>query len=343
MKKSVLLIAAFVMGIAATGFGQSITLNDTSYVYLDDHITGLTDATENMTMEAWVKPDSTGGWNDWCAAVYLRNDEGASLGMNLTNYRKDTVEMIPLWQDIYWIAPEIYLSIGTWQHIAMTVDVAANSMKGYLNGQLVYTYVADGGDNPDLVAQNCTGTTTNTISGNAVNAPFTIGKDRYHESWTGRTYKGGIDEVRIWNTTLTDAEIAANWNTKLNGDETGLVAYYDFTTILGSVVTNGGVGPTATIWGEDSETGEEGAPASNGIDSRRVEQLDNVRVYAHQNTVVVENGNGSANIEIMNVVGQVVLQEQIEGDARFDIEQGNVYIVKVSRGDRTYATKVLVR
>ncbi|MEN8202529.1 MAG: LamG-like jellyroll fold domain-containing protein [Bacteroidota bacterium] len=340
MKKSLLIAAAAFF--AASVYGQSLVLNDTSYVYLDDYITGLTDATENMTLEAWIKPDSTGGWKDWCAAIYLRNDEGASLGMNITNYRKDTLEMIPLWQDIYWIAPEIYLEIGEWQHIAMTVDVAANSMKGYLNGQLVYTYVADGGDNPDLVAQNCVGTTTYTVSGNPVNAPFTIGKDRYHESWTGRTFKGGIDEVRVWNTTLTDDDIAASWNMALNGDEEGLVAYYNFTTIIGAVVTNGGVGPTGTIWGEDSTTGEEGEPV-DGTGFSKLPVLDNVKVYSYLNTLYIENGNGAADVEIFNVTGQLVRATQINGDASFELDGSNIYIVKVSGEKGVLSTKVLVK
>ncbi|MBN2165646.1 MAG: T9SS type A sorting domain-containing protein [Marinilabiliaceae bacterium] len=44
----------------------------------------------------------------------------------------------------------------------------------------------------------------------------------------GEFFKGGIDEIRIWNTARTSNEIAAYKNTPLLGTETGLVAYYNF-------------------------------------------------------------------------------------------------------------------
>lgn len=39
-------------------------------------------------------------------------------------------------------------------------------------------------------------------------------------------FDGDICDVRIWNTARTDAEIAGDWNGRLTGNETGLVAYY---------------------------------------------------------------------------------------------------------------------
>lgn len=41
-------------------------------------------------------------------------------------------------------------------------------------------------------------------------------------------YKGGIDEVRIWNVARTAADIERNYGRYLVGNETGLVAYYTF-------------------------------------------------------------------------------------------------------------------
>ncbi len=345
MKKGLLLTFVAVVGFATASFGQSLVFNDSANsVYLDDHITGLTDAQEAITLESWIKPDTTGGWNNWTASIYLRNDEGASLGLNIASDADgDTLMMVPLWQDIYWIEPGIYVPINKWSHIAMTVDVATNTMKGYLNGALVYTYTGMAtDDDPDLIAQNCVGTTTNTVGAVVKDAPFTLGKDRYHETWFGRTYKGALDEVRVWNVALTDAEILASWNTKLVGDETGLVAYYDFTTVIGTIITNGGVGPTATIDGDDTAAGEEGAPtAITGINSRTV--LQNVNVYAYMNTLYIENGNGAADVEVFNVAGQLVKSIQINGDASMELNGNNVYIIKVSGEKGVYTSKVLVK
>ncbi|EDN70577.1 conserved hypothetical protein [Beggiatoa sp. PS] len=54
----------------------------------------------------------------------------------------------------------------------------------------------------------------------------------------GRLFEGQIDEVRIWNTARTQAEIQANMNITLQGNESGLVAYYPFDALLTSDQTS---------------------------------------------------------------------------------------------------------
>lgn len=46
--------------------------------------------------------------------------------------------------------------------------------------------------------------------------------------FSGRDFKGEIDEVRVWNTARTADQIAINRSTQLTGTEAGLVAYYTF-------------------------------------------------------------------------------------------------------------------
>lgn len=41
-------------------------------------------------------------------------------------------------------------------------------------------------------------------------------------------FHGSIDELRVWNVARSTAEIQGVMNTELNGDESGLVAYYTF-------------------------------------------------------------------------------------------------------------------
>ena len=57
---------------------------------------------------------------------------------------------------------------------------------------------------------------------------------------------GNLDEVRIWNTVRTQAEIQANMNTELTGSEINLVAYYNFNagqgTSLPDLTTNNNSG-----------------------------------------------------------------------------------------------------
>ncbi len=57
--------------------------------------------------------------------------------------------------------------------------------------------------------------------GSPVNIGFGFGASGYF-------FKGMIDEVRIWNVARTADEIKQNYQRRLSGDETGLVAYWDF-------------------------------------------------------------------------------------------------------------------
>jgi Concanavalin A-like lectin/glucanases superfamily len=331
MKKSLLILVAAIF--AANVFGQSFDCGDTTYVFLDDPITEIGAETNTLTIEAWVKPDTVGGFNDWAGLVFLRDvvDFTSASGLCAGAYSAHVSDSIPIawnWNDIYWIGTDAFFDIGVWNHVAMTVS--ATDIKTYKNGQLVHTWTpADDVDyeGTEVPVENWDGI-------------ITFGKDRYHETWTGRVWNGGIDEVRIWNKTLNDTEIAATWNTKLNGDETDLVAYYDFTTVIGSVVTNGGVGPTGTIFGADHSITEEGF-GPNSITEKAT--LDNVNVHAWNNIVYIQNGNGQANLEIYAITGQLVKSQQINGDANIQLSENNIYLVKVSNEKGVYVSKVLVK
>src|SRR5690606_16715512 len=47
-------------------------------------------------------------------------------------------------------------------------------------------------------------------------------------SGTDRNFPGMIDEVRIWNVTVPEAQLADHMNTAYCSDEPGLVGYYQF-------------------------------------------------------------------------------------------------------------------
>ncbi len=94
---------------------------------------------------------------------------------------------------------------GVWHHVAITRD-----------GTMITIFI-DGVQNnqtTDSFVRNLT-VTSNTA--------------RFGD-WVGynRPYQGKLDEVRIWNTPRSQADIQNNMNTTLTGNEAGLVAYYRF-------------------------------------------------------------------------------------------------------------------
>ncbi len=95
------------------------------------------------------------------------------------------------------------LAPNTWYHVAVTYDAATQEMKLYKDGVLVSS------------ATSVPPYTETTQFIGAFNSGF---------FWNGR-----IDEVRIWNVVRSAAEINANKNCALTGDEPGLKAYYNFT------------------------------------------------------------------------------------------------------------------
>ncbi|MGB6298881.1 MAG: LamG-like jellyroll fold domain-containing protein, partial [Rivularia sp. (in: cyanobacteria)] len=95
------------------------------------------------------------------------------------------------------------LEQDTWYHVAVTYDEITKVMRLYKNGDIV-----DTANNVDPVNGG-----NNTYIG------------RYS---SGYNFDGQIDEARIWNTARTETEIQDTLYATLNGDETNLVAYYNF-------------------------------------------------------------------------------------------------------------------
>ena len=137
--------------------------------------------TDTLTFTAWINPDSIGGSYN----TVLAKDGGGSA----SNY------WFGIWQDELDFGffsggsfREVFTSglniqAGTWQHIAASFDNAVDEVKLYLDGSLVHT-----------------GTLTFTPT--VVSADLSIGRSPDGEYW-----RGLLDDVRIYDTVLSDAEI----------------------------------------------------------------------------------------------------------------------------------------
>lgn len=118
-----------------------------------------------------------------------------------------------------WAISKDTIQVGKWNHIAMTYDgsLAVDNLKIYLNGKLEDTQTAVGGMT-------------------LPNGPLLIGGNVYY------LFNGLMDEVRIWNHTLTSVEISSRFKTQLSGNESGLAAYYNFNNTFKDISANGNDG-----------------------------------------------------------------------------------------------------
>ena len=87
-----------------------------------------------------------------------------------------------------------------WHHVAMTYD--GNVARGYLDGTKVGEFPAT-----------------------EMHIPLFIGASR---DIKGISFRGLIDEVRIWSVARTQEQIQSSMNTTLTGQESGLVGYWNF-------------------------------------------------------------------------------------------------------------------
>jgi hypothetical protein len=121
---------------------------------------------------------------------------------------------------------------GEWVHVAGTSD--GSQVRIYVNG---------------VLRNSATGSLANENT-----APLRIGT-----SGSCSRFSGLMDEVRIWSVARTDAEIAANYNQRVDPAAPGLVSYWSFDESLSdqNVVdlspsgNNGTLGANASVGGDD--------------------------------------------------------------------------------------------
>ncbi|TDH27310.1 hypothetical protein EXU57_06890 [Segetibacter sp. 3557_3] len=151
------------------------------------------------TVECWVKRDALNGQN--ALLVGVRNDPN---GSRFSVHMGDN--LIGLWNGSVWSPVTMPTSFvpGKWYHIAVVIKAATSDV--YVNGVFI-------------------GSTTNGM-GTATGLPLIIGGGS--ATATGEVLNGAIDEVRVWNTQRTAAQIATARLDTVPASTAGLVAYYKF-------------------------------------------------------------------------------------------------------------------
>jgi hypothetical protein len=164
--------------------------------------------TTAVTIEAWFMRQGTP-----TTTQLLVNKEGEyEVGINAAGQIQWAfANTTPGWN---WVSTGYTVPVDQWTHVAVTYN--AGGINTYINGTLVHSYNGSGSLGDIYPALNT----------------LTIGA---RENATDQRFQGLIDEVRIWNTARSGAEIAANFDQALSGAEAGLVGYWRFAETGGNV------------------------------------------------------------------------------------------------------------
>ncbi|MEM1096678.1 MAG: LamG domain-containing protein, partial [Bacteroidota bacterium] len=213
----------------AQSAGASLLLDGT-----DDYMTVTSnttlDVTTAYTLEAWVYPTGTFDPNNEATRAHILSRWGIGgagnaaymLGLlgngkvRAANHDGTTTAGVN---------STVALTTGQWNHIASTF--ANGTLAIYING------VQQG---------QATGIVPPQVS---THYDFNIGR----ESNGGKYFQGRVDEARIWNAALTQAEIQANQNRRLSGGERAgaLVGYWPFDAGTTTTVDLAGNDNTGTL------------------------------------------------------------------------------------------------
>lgn len=151
-----------------------------------------------VTIEMWFKPDAS--QNEYASLIYNRN---VVSGIQYDKWT-DPTKIKGVWNnESNPPVPNDAPIAGEWNHVALVVS-STNKIV-YINGK----------------ATSFSGSYSNS----SFNGTTYLGWD---EVIANRTFKGLIDEVRIWNSAKTAEDIESTKNKTLTGTEAGLIGYWNF-------------------------------------------------------------------------------------------------------------------
>jgi hypothetical protein len=188
----------------------ALSLNGTNqYAEVSDTTGSPFDITGAVTLQAWIYP--TTDCNGDQAIISKFNSYMMYCGAN--GYLKYVFDA----DGASWVGSTSSVKIikNEWHHIAYTKAVDSTNLLIYVDGYLAATVNA--------------GPTTMTPN----NENFSIGR-----AGTGSYFQGLIDDVRVYNSQRSQAQIQADMKTYGPVTDTDLLAYYDFNEGTGSILYN---------------------------------------------------------------------------------------------------------
>lgn len=239
--------------LAESGPTGALNFNGSTYVTIPHSNNLNVSAGGQLTMEAWVNPAVSGQWRN----ILMKGAYGYGMAIDASNrlyfWDQGGGNANNTWSDVT-------VPANTWSHVAITVQDNGSSLsvKLYLNGVNV-------GNKTSPIAQ---------INDNTES--LIIGRQG---TGCGCNYfNGKLDDVRIWNTVRSAADIQASMNSCLSGTETGLVALYKMDDGNGTTVTDSKAANNGTITGTASWTS--GNVVCGAVCSQQMTETPTVTVNA---------------------------------------------------------------
>ena len=234
MHNKIYIVFIFCLSIYEIIFGQNFSYNfdGSGYVTINNNGSGLNEAVEAITIEAWIKPNAIAQENKSGIVSYLNFggpniESGFGLLYSENAYRfivRTTGDedigggLLDSWPGI---ANTDVPTGAVWTHIAGTYSSEDGVVKIYKNGVLVQTSAETGADPSGSIKWDQLG-----------------GANFYLARFQDFNFNGSIDEVRYWRVEKTAEQIQASMNAVVDGESDGLDGYWNFNDNASSTVSD---------------------------------------------------------------------------------------------------------
>ncbi len=247
--------------------------------------TSTLNPTTALTLEAWIYPTIFTYSNAWGTIISNEQSTGSAGYVLTCGSSSRTLRFaIGNGSSLTELTTSSILVLNEWQHVAATFD--GSTMKIFRNGVEVGTKTLSG---------------SIAVSSN----PVEIGRSpRYNE----RYFHGNIDEVRIWNTALTQPLLQSWYNKSVNNTHTNyanLVGYYEFDNFSNNAQIIATVGENGTLNNSSYRIGCN----SNFTSSSNIEYQPTKINAIHPNTGAVNMGE--QNVQIMKIEIETIISSSL--------------------------------
>ena len=193
---------------------------------------------DTKSMSVWINPTGTAQDCDWvdvafCDQIIVNQPHFFGIARGIIEGQ----DRIWVWNYSSTGVQKIGIQYNPNEWINVSFVHANNMLKAYRNGNLI-GQIASGSTYTEP------GVTTTNFQLGAFYKPELI-----------QAYEGSIDEVRIYSTELSQQTIIDTLRSTLDGDEAGLVAYYQMSNGSGSVLTDDSVNENDGTLKNGSDTG----------------------------------------------------------------------------------------